>query len=321
MKLFPSALAVGLLLWLPGCGGADSSGLFPGSPGGPNGTSGSGGTSTGGDGGTHTGGDGGTHTGGDGGTPAGGDGGTGGTPTGNSGTIEIYLAGDLTPEAFADGLSGQTPTNYSTAMSAYEVMTSANDPNPVPCFNHTQPVVADLAGDNLVGSCDTADIPTNGYTYGRVKVDWAKYTVAGTLHAGPVLAGEYTFFRAYSDTHYDGTDYSAGQGTVRFVAGAFDQTYPWTYAPLPNGAGISYELIGGDFWMTFPFARPLPVEQGEPGTQWARLNWKIYDSFRWEDTRALGYTDGVWDTSSNIALTEPVRSPGVTGYYVTTSRD
>lgn len=321
MTLFPKALGIGLLLWMPGCGGNGSTGLFGGAPPGAGGDSGSGGAGTGGDGGTSAAGDGGTSAGGSnaGGTSTGGTS-TGGTSPGD-GVIEIYLAGDLTPETFADALSGQTPTDYSAALSAYEIMSSADDPNPVPCFSHAQPVVAKLAADNLVGACNTAGIPTNGYTHGRVKVDWAQYTVAGTLHTTPPLAGKYTFFRAYSDTHYDGKDYAAGQGTIRFVSGAVDQTYPWTYAPLPEGAGISYELDGGEFWMTFPFARPLPVEEGEPGKQWARLNWKIYESFRWVDAGYLGYTAGVWDTSANVALTESVLSPGVTGYYVTTSRD
>ena len=332
MTDFPKALAIGLLLWMPGRGDAGSTGLFGGSPTGSGGDSGSGGTSTGGDGGTSTGdggtstGGGGTSTGGDGGTSTGGDGGTstggdGGTSTGD-GVIEIYLAGDLTPETFADALSGQTPTDYSVALSAYEIMTSATDANPVPCFSHSEPVVAQLEDDNLVGACDTAGIPTNGYTHGRVKVDWAQYTVAGTLHSTIPLAGQYTFFRAYSDTHHGGKDYKAGQGTIRFVSGAVDQTYPWTYAPLPEVSGISYELDGGEYWMTFPFARPLPVEQGEPGKQWARLNWKIYESFRWADAGYLGYATDVWDTVPlNTVLTGSVLVPGVTGYYVTTSRD
>ena len=74
MTDFPKALAIGLLLWMPGRGDAGSTGLFGGSPTGSGGDSGSGGTSTGGDGGTSTG----------------------------DGVIEIYLAGDLTPETFAD---------------------------------------------------------------------------------------------------------------------------------------------------------------------------------------------------------------------------
>ena len=251
----------------------------------------------------------------------GGVGGSAGAAGSGHGVIDIYLAGDLTPVNFVDGLSGQTPTNYSTALSEFQIMASAVDPNPVLCFSHAQPVIADMAVDNWVGTCDTATIPTNGYTYGRVKADWAQYTVAGTLHTTPTLVGEYTFFRAYSDTTYQGTDYLAGEGTIRFVAGAFDQTYPWRYAALPSGGDISYEVIDGEFWMTFSFTRVLPVEQGGPEKHWARLNWQTYEAFRWSELAYAGYTTGAWDTSSVITLNEPVRSPGVNGYYVTSSSD
>ncbi|MBI5524833.1 MAG: hypothetical protein HY897_00715 [Deltaproteobacteria bacterium] len=257
----------------------------------------------------------------DAGTDAGFDSGAGVEDAG-PGTISIYLTGDFTPRTFEDGLSGQTPADYVIALSKYFIQTSMDDPSPVFCFDHGEAAAAaDLSRDNLMGVCPTESIPTASYTHGRVKVDWARYTVAGTLHyTGQSLPGEFTFFRAYSDVSYEGHAYAAGEGTAQF-SGSTTTEVPATFPPIPPIPGLRMETIAGEFWLTFPYSRPLLVVQGNEDQHWARFFWEVFEAFRWEDRQSAGYLEGVWDVSTAEIDTETVVNPGATGYHVTASTD
>ncbi len=241
------------------------------------------------------------------------------------GSIAIYLQGDQLPVAFADGLQGQTPAEFQVALSRYQVLKSADDPAPQPCFDHgAKPVVANLSGDNLMGQCPTAGIATGTYTHGRVKVEWLRYSVTGQLHYnGMNLPGKFTFLRAYSDTTVDGKAMAAGAGTLRFRdnSGAVDNEIPFTYPALPSMPNVSTQLQDGEFLMTFAYTKPLPILQNAPGQYWARFHWQVWQGFRWQDSVAAGHTAGVWDVETPPAPSENVVFAGATGYSVSTSID
>lgn len=238
------------------------------------------------------------------------------------GTIKIFVKGDLAKAGFPDGLAGQTPRDYKIALSRYHVLRSADDPAPVLCFDlGQQPAVTEIAKDNLVGSCRTSSIPTGPYTHGRTKVDWARYTVDGVYHyLGQKLQGSFTFFRAFSDVVHEGKPYKAGQGTVTFN-GATKAEIPITYGPLPPMPGVTFKTQGGELSMTFRFTHPLAIEQNDTHEHWARFNWKIADSFRWADAQGYGYAKDVWDVALLPTSSEQVLLHGVSGYYVTSSKD
>jgi len=237
------------------------------------------------------------------------------------GSIAIYLAGDLTPKTFQDGLSGQTPKVFEIALSKYDIQTSLDASGRVHCYDLAQPKVANMLQDTLMGSCETASIPSAAYTHGRVKVDWLRLTVEGTLHAGDqVLPGEFTFFRAYSDTTYEGETFDAGQGWVEY-SGVIQQRIPMAYAgPVPGDAYT--ELIDGEYWLTFPFGRTLPVLQDSEQEHWARFHWELFESFRWEERPRAGYVESIWDVNAtNNTQSEQVFMNGVSGFYITSSVD
>ena len=73
--------------------------------------------------------------------------------------------------------------------------------------------------------------------------------------------------------------------------------------------------------MTFPYTNPLPIDTTSPANHWARLHWKVFESFRWLDLALLNFVELQWDTSSVPGASEIVYSPGVTGYDVTSSED
>jgi hypothetical protein len=238
------------------------------------------------------------------------------------GRIEIYVSGDSTVRTFTDGLSGQTPRDFKIALSKYYAMTSALDPSPALCFDHgTGEVVADLSGDTLVGTCATASLPTASYTYGRVRVMWAEYTVSGVLHyLGSPYAGDFTFFRAYSDVMHGGVAMSAGQGIIKFSTTGTE--IPVTYPPaLAAAPGVTVETTNGECWMTFAYSHPLPVDQTSPDTHWARFTWEIFEGFRWSELALAGYATGTWDVSLTAGAMENVVVPGATGYHTTSSVD
>lgn len=238
------------------------------------------------------------------------------------GAISIYLAGDHTERRFTDGLSSQTARRFTIALSKYYLMTAADDPAPVLCFDHRgTPVVADMAGDTLVGACDTASVPAATYTHGRVKVDWTRYTVSAVVHgdAAPV-AGDITYLRAYSRTRHEGTEYEAGTGTVT-LPGALSEPLPITFGPLPEIPGVELELVDSELWMTFPYSTPLPIDPEDPGAHWARFHWEVYQGFRWREREAPGYSAEAWDVALLPEDSEEVVFAGVTGYSVTSSVD
>ena len=80
-----------------------------------------------------------------------------------------------------------------------------------------------------------------------------------------------------------------------------------------------FEVVGGEFLMTFAYTHPLPIDQQNLQAHWARFNWKILRSFRWADMALPDYQDGVWDVAP--VGTEAVMMYGTSGYYVTSSVD
>lgn len=241
------------------------------------------------------------------------------SPDQKVGKIAIYMKGDLTPQTFTDGLSGQTPQNYQVALSRYEVLTSQNDTNPQLCFDHGKnAVIADMAKDNLMGSCLTQSLKTALYTYGRVKVEWVSYEVDGTVHAsGQVLSGKLTIFRAFSTGTHQGRSYQAGDAVVRFMGFEFPIVAP----PPISIPAIDFALVNGEFFVTFPYKRGLLVDGQDKEERWARFNWKIFEAFRWEERTTAGYVKGRWDVGMTPQDTETVKIYGVTDYYITTSMD
>lgn len=93
------------------------------------------------------------------------------------------------------------------------------------------------------------------------------------------------------------------------------------YGPLPSIPGVTFEATKGVFQMTFRYTKPLPIVQTNTQAHWARLHWKIKDSFRWLDFALANYKTGVWDVSPLLANSETVKLYGVSGFHVTSSVD
>lgn len=237
------------------------------------------------------------------------------------GAIAIFLAGDETERVFDDGLVGQTPRDYVIALSRYELLRNASDEDPALCFDHGERLVAaDMSGDTLMGRCSTESVPTGSYTHGRVKVEWVRLTIAGRVHSDlGVFPGDFEVFRAYSDTRYDGRTWRASQGYIEYQGVA---NFRVEVVFATDNDAPTHVIEDGEYLLTFPYGRTLPVVSGAEDAYWARFHWQTFEGFRWQERDTEGFREGEWDVVAETPTdSESVRYQGVTGYYVTTSLD
>jgi hypothetical protein len=238
------------------------------------------------------------------------------------GMIRIYVAGDDTPKTFTDSMSGQTPFDYFIGVSNYQVLRSASDPSPVPCFDYGADTFSiDLQADNLVGRCATAAFPLGTYTHGRTKVDWITYKVVGDVHyAGATLPATFQIFKAFSTCDYDGHHYTAGEGWIGYDVSGYVGQIPYAFPELAALGGVSFVTEGDSFWVVFPFTHPFVIGESDSAEHWSRMFWEIFESFRWTDIRLTGYAAGRWDVAP-AGETEAPGMFGVSGYHIESSTD
>lgn len=234
--------------------------------------------------------------------------------------LYIVIRGDSTPKTINDGFSGQTPSKYVMGLSRYEVMTSANDPNPVLVFDHgNSPVEIDMlsAQPQIAGSARIADLPAGSYTHGRVRLTKSVFTVATTVHATVALPGTVEVKAALSDTTIDGTPWKQGQ--VSYTFSVWPTPVPGMLPPLPATPGGTIVQKDGETWMVFPFLQPLPVSPNATQSYEAVITYGVYESFRWQDDSTnAAYQPKVYDVSVLPAPSfETVVSFGATGYDIT----
>lgn len=227
-------------------------------------------------------------------------------------TLYIYVEADLTEKTFTDGLSGQTPKNYTMALARFDVMTSASDTSPVTIFDHgNAPRDVDMLGRTLAGTARMSSLPAGTYSHGRVKLVSASFDVDATVHAmGNHMPGTISVFAALSD-HNDGTkDWTQGQAEYTF------SLYPTPMAAvipaLPSTVGGQVVQEDGETWLVFEFDQPMTLSPDITQDINATMVFEVFESFRWEDQDLTDYTDGVLDTTA--VSSEPVLNFGATGY-------
>ena len=94
-----------------------------------------------------------------------------------------------------------------------------------------------------------------------------------------------------------------------------------SFGVLPDIPGAIFEEDKGEFYVIFPFTHPFHILSLDDHEHWARLNWEVYESFRWQERTLEGYQDGVWDVSPTMSDVENVLMMGFSGYHITSSVD
>ncbi|MFH1132243.1 MAG: hypothetical protein V1754_12975 [Pseudomonadota bacterium] len=234
------------------------------------------------------------------------------------GIITIYVEGDTSTKSFSDGLSGQTPKEFTMSLGQFDIMTSASDPNPVTIFDHgSNPVDVDMLGHTKAGEGQTKDIPAGTYTHGQVLLTKTVFKIDGTVHATLAFPGEIQVIGALSDTTINGESWKQGQATYTFSL--VPQPIPATLPLLPSTAGGTIIQKNGQTWMVFSFDKPISIPLSK-GKNWeGTITYEVFKSFRWQDEQKTGYKDGVFDVTALPAPSyEPVMNFGATGYRINT---
>lgn len=227
-------------------------------------------------------------------------------------TLYIYVEGDLSPKNFNDGLSGQTPKIYTMSLSRYDIMTSADDPNPVTVFDYsTGSREIDMLGRTLAGQTPISDLPTGVYTHGRVRLTSTFFRVDATLHyMDTSIPGELDTFGVLSDTVIDGVPRQKGEATYTFMG----QTMPGTLPELFPTMGGSVVEEPGTTWLVFSLLTPMNISSEETQDHESTIIYEVYESFRWLDLQEPYYQTGIFDVS--MSDWEPVLNFGATGYRI-----
>lgn len=237
---------------------------------------------------------------------------------GNGYVLEIWVEGDLTPKTFTDGWSGQTPTNYVMGLSRYDLMRSADDPDPVTVFDHGQTTVeCDMLGRTLAGTADLDAIQPGAYPYSRVLLTMSRFDVETDLHVtspSATLPGTLTVTAALSDTILDSVARDKGWVEYSFdlMGGIATQGQ---LPPLPSTAGGTVVEESDRTWLIFPISPPAVIEPQPTRDRSATIIYEVYESFRWEDLRTAGYSAGRFDTEDS-GTSEPVCNFGATAYRI-----
>lgn len=232
--------------------------------------------------------------------------------------LTLYVEGDLTPKTFTDGYAGQTPSFYTMGISRFDIMTSENDTNPVTVFDYGESYTeVDMLSTSVVGTADLSSIPANVYTHGKVLLKMTRFDVDTTVHTTMPPAsvpGTLSVVAALSDTEIDGTQRSQDWVQYTFdVAGGITTT--GTLPELPSTAGGRIERENGETWLVFEFNQSLTILPIPGQAHSATITYEVFESFRWDDQDAAGYTIDVFDSNSD-GTSEPVMNFGATGYQI-----
>lgn len=232
--------------------------------------------------------------------------------------LSLYVEGDLTPKTFEDGYSGQTPSSYTMGISRFEIMTSEDDANPVTVFDYGENYnEVDMLTNSLVGSADLTTIPVGVYTHGRVLLKMTRFDIETTVHSTMPPAsvpGTMTVLAALSNTEIDGTERS--QDWVQYTFNDYGGiSTTGTLPELPTTAAGRIERENGETWLVFAFDQSLTIIPIPGQAHSATITYEVFESFRWEDQDAEGFTEDVFDSRTD-GTSEPVMNFGATGYSI-----
>jgi hypothetical protein len=227
--------------------------------------------------------------------------------------VTIVVVGDPTPPD--PHLTGsQTPRDYVMGISRLELLKSIDDATPALGFDLGNGTLVPMDGTTTVGTVELAEVPPASYTYVKVKLTEAKFTVAATAHAGFDLPGNVTLTVALSDTVIEGTAWPKGKGHFDFMGlVAMDITVPPGSLPASNGVTIVEDATSTSLILPMPsplVVTPDPADDPSSGT----ITFLTGDAFTWTDLDEPSNTIDVWDVSQQEI--EPVTGMGARRYTV-----
>ncbi|MBN2802245.1 MAG: hypothetical protein JXR91_04035 [Deltaproteobacteria bacterium] len=251
--------------------------------------------------------------------------------TGTDSTIDfplhIKIIGDAVtdPDYKNDGSTGQTPKNYYLGIRQIDLMTSESDLSPVTIFDAGADNFkeVDMLAENDFCTVDLADLPDATYTYAKILIASARFTIDITGHAELPFVGRQDapgtadVVAAISDTTID--DQARNSGWMEYTFNLSGYTVPPQTGTLPEfTAGDTGSMItdGGQTWLLMNFGNNTTIVPSLAKSYTATMTMQVKDSFRWTDTTTFSdYSINVLDAESDGSI-EPITSVGPATYSI-----
>ncbi|MBX3264108.1 MAG: hypothetical protein KF782_30835 [Labilithrix sp.] len=244
-----------------------------------------------------------------------------GAPPADGPRVVISLKGTTAPFAHTDGWSGATPKKQIVAIRSLYLLRSPTDASPVKVFDHgAKAVETDLVtGEKVeVASVVAKTLPAGVFTVAKAGVAYVRYSVPARMHSIVRVDGQYDNVQSLSDgAVIDGVVRGKGHFRYAFVAnGTTYGTLEGEDAPVPavsTSGGLTLDTSGPQSFYVFPVQVAIDPNVGVDHEVGLELN--VHESFRWQDQTALGYTQGVFDTTPYTF--EPVMAFGANALKLT----
>lgn len=240
----------------------------------------------------------------------------------NGAKVHIKMRGTTAPITFQDTWAGQTPRKQIVAIKSLYLLRATDDKNPMKVFdNNSASVEAELIGGKTtdVASVVAKTLEAGVFTLAKAGVAYVRYEVDARMHTalGPV-DGYYANVQALSDSAViDGVPFKKGHFRYSFVSqGTTYGTLEGENAPTPavsSHGGLFLDTSGSESYYVFPVQ--LAVDPNITKDLNVQLELNVYESFRWQDQVALGYTSRVFDTTAYTY--EPVMAFGANAFALT----
>jgi hypothetical protein len=248
----------------------------------------------------------------------------GAPPAAGGPEVTVAARGVSTPFAHGDGLSGATAAQQVVAVRSLHLLRTADDPAPLEVFDlGSEAVEVDYAtGDTVeIATVPIATLPAGRYTTAKVGIAYVRYRVPARMHtAMGSYDGQYRNVQALSEeAKVDGQIRTRGWFRYAFAIGGSETgALEGSDAPLPalpTTGGIRLDVTGPVAFYVFPVE--LTVDPAVASDMLALFEANVFESFRWQDLPAAGYTTGIFDTTP--ASFEPVKAFGANSFSVTYS--
>jgi hypothetical protein len=235
----------------------------------------------------------------------------GGTSTTNpsgpgTGNYIIVLHADQTPVAVDASTSGETPADQRIGFLGLQLLQNTNDPSPLVVANLSAPVDVGYndGDDTVIATVPAKNLRAGHFTVAHVPIAYVRFTVAGTFHSTEIaVPGDFSDVIAMANgAMIDGT--SRDQG---FWETAFSSDGGTTYGMQTGehaviaqpGASSGIALDNANSPSKYVFSTDLDVDPTIDHDVRVVFHVNTYQDFRWQDSNAAGYTNGVFDVSSS----------------------
>jgi hypothetical protein len=237
-------------------------------------------------------------------TPA--DGGSSSTTPTGTGNYVIVLHADQTPVAVDPSTSGETPTDQRIGFLGLQLMQNTSDPNPLVVANLSAPVDVGYndGDDTVIATVPAKTLRAGHFTVAQVPIAYVRFTVGGTFHTTELaVPGDFSDVIAMANgASIDGT--SRDQG---FWETAFSSSGGTTYGMQTGehaviaqpGASSGIALDNSNSPSKYVFSTDLDIDPNIDHDVRVVFHVNTYQDFRWQDSSAAGYANGVFDVSAS----------------------